>query len=726
MQHFADLPEISIPPVPAGAATLRNAMSVLRRHAPLIAIVAGAVTMAVAAVVLALVPAYTATASISVRPDLADPLTPTAAAQQRQDDGAVETQVDLLRSRSIARQVVANLDIGTEMPTRSPLAQAMCDAIESFQPCAPLAAPTLNGRAEAFLQRLVIAPNGRSRVLDVTYTDKDPQVAAKAANMLVELAQKKQVADQAGDLQRTTAWLDGRAAELRDKLSAAEVKAGKFRASSGLNERTVNNASTPLVTDQIASASTDYSQAQAQLAAAEARSAAMSGAGRGDAQSMVRLTDQPLVVAAATNLSTLMSQRALLSQNYGDRYPPLVALNNQIADAQRKLSAETSRAVGAVNQDLAAKREEVTRLGRNLAGLRTQGNSLNAPLVQLRGLDRDVASASTIYQTFFERAREVADRTALLQPNIQVVSRAEPPDGPSFPRTSRFLLAGLVFGLVSGTGAAFAREYLSQGVWVSGQSSRQFALPLLTSVPAVPMHKRLRVSLARYVAQHPFSPAAESIRSLAAQLTLAGGSADHLGSVVITSATVEEGKSTICLWLGQAVAASGQRALIIDGDHRNGSLHRTMQRKNGAGLTDWVTGQATFDSVVQIDEAGGLDFMPSGAPMSRPFSQAELSRLRSMLTRIKQVYGVVIIDAPPVLAMSEPLLYASLVDHTVLVCRWERTSRAAVITCIDKLRAAGATLTGLVLSMVDPAAPDRFGEGVTKRDVKLLQRYYAD
>ncbi len=724
MSNAARMPELFIQSPPTGASAIRDALSALGRHWLVFAVVTTSVSAAASAVILHLAPAYTSVATISVRPEQADPLAPVSAASSKLDDGAIETQVDALKSREIARAVVEALAIGTTRLAPSWPEQVLCQAVTSIPFCTrPITAPMLGERVDGFLKQLTVLSNGRSQVVSVGYTSSDPVQAAAAANMVVTLAQQQQIARQAESLRRTTDWLDNRANDLNIRLGAAEANAGAFRAKSGLNENTVGAASSPLIASQIASAAADYSQAQGQLAAAEARSGAI-GSAKGSTQRAIRLQEEPLVVAASTALNVLYSQRALLTQNYGDRYPPLVALNNQIAQAEHKLAGETGRAVGSINEDLAVKREQVARLGRNLAELRAQGNATTGPLVQLKALDREAASAGTIYQTFFARAREIADRSGILQPSIEFVSHADVPEFPSFPQTNRLLMGAALFGLISGAGAAFGRNFFAQDTTVSDRASQQLSLPLLASVPEVPISKRLMRSLPRYVERNPFSPVAESIRSLVAQLTLVGyGQEGLLGSVVVTSATAEEGKSTICVWLAEAVAKTGQRSLLIDGDHRKGNLHRTLGKVARPGLTEWVSGEAQLKDVIQTDETTGMDFIAAGSSMTRPFSQPELARLQAMLDRVKQQYGAVVIDTPPILAMADALLFARLVDHTVLVCRWDHTGRAAVQGCIDRLRSAGAKMAGVVMSMVDPAA--RYGEGATRRDVKLLERYYG-
>ncbi len=742
----ARLVELLTQPPPVGAAAVHGALLMLWRYRLLFTLVAFCVGGTAAAVILHLSPAYFSMAMINVRPEQADPLAPVSAGPAKLDDRAVDTQVDILRSRAIARDVVKALGLGTTAPVQSWPEQLICDVASRLSLCTPSThAPSVEERVDNFLKQLKVWPPGasaesavrlkmlgipyqgpgqpRMRTVGVGFVSPDPVQAAAVPNMIVTLVQQQQIASQTESLRRITDWFDARTHNLSGQLGEAEAKAGAFRSTSNLNGRTVHNLTTPLVADQIASAAAEYSQAQAQLAAAEARASRVAGV-KGGTQRAIRLLDEPLVVAASATLTAISSQRALLAQSYGDRYPPLASLNNQVGQAERKLAVEVRYAVAAMRKNLAKMRDQVARLGRNLTVLRTQGNTAAAPVGQLKTLDREAASAGTIYQTFLARTRKVVDRSSLLQPSIEFVTHAEVPSGPFFPSTNRLLAGAALLGLLSGVGAVFGRSFLPETITVGEGASQQLALPLLASVPFVSLTKRLWSWVPRHVVRKSLSTASEAIRSLVANLTLAHvGHDGMLGSIVVTSTTGEEGKSTLCLWLAEAVEKTGKPVLVIDGDHRNGSLHRMLHKAPGPGLTEWISGQVQMKDVLQIDEVSGLDFISAGAPISRPFSRAELARLQSMLDRVKQQYGIVVVDSPPMLAMADALLYARLVDRTVMVCRWKHTSRAAVQGCLDRLRNAGVKMAGLVLSMVDASGAAQYGDGVTRRDIKLLERY---
>ncbi len=722
---FADhgvMTTIDSPPADGG---LQEAFRVLRRHWALIGFVAFLTTGCAVAAALLLPRVYTATGIVAIRPATPDPF-PLASAslQGRPDSAEVATEMVALKSRDLARQVVSALDLGAT-PSPSLLASA-CGLVRRWMICPePQGPPTMAARVDAFLASLAIAPTeqtgDRSLAISVGYKAKDPKLAAQVVNTLIDLREKQEIANQSGEYNRTATWLDQRANELRDRWVAAEETVAQFREKNGLTETLAGGRMAPLVGQQVASAATEYTKIQADLAGAEARQNALRQAlAAGDKRALIRLPDQPILVSLAKSLDELTMRRTMLGQSY--RPGLMGALNATIADTQRKLDQESKHALAEINTQVAVKRAEARQIEQNLIDLKAQSASLSGPLARLQTLEHEAATASTVYANFLARANEMSDRTPTLAPTTETLSRADAPEQPSFPRLSRFLAAGMVLGLVGGAGAGWAREKLGGGYKEISRVTEQLSLPLISIVPFVGA-RRLGVPLRRYVSERPFSAAAEAVRSLAAAIALANRTSDAPCAVVITSAVGQEGKSTLCYWLAEAAAREGQSVLLIDGDYRKSVVPNRLE---AAGFTDVLAGRAPLESVIIRDGASTMDYMPPGRPRSSAFIRAELDQLRALITEVKRHYALVVIDAPPLLGMSESLVFASVADQSVFVCRWQRTSRAAVVSCLRRLRAAGAHMTGIVLSMVDMDQVPLYSDEYDRRSMRMLKQYYLD
>ncbi|HJS85275.1 MAG TPA: polysaccharide biosynthesis tyrosine autokinase [Acetobacteraceae bacterium] len=705
---------------------LQEAFRILRRHWTLIATVALSITAGALVAALILPRVYTATGIVAVRAAAPDPFPLAAAsAQNRLGSAQVATEMVTLKSRDLARQVVSTLDIGA---TRSPsLLASACGLLGHLSFCsAAQGLPTTAARVDGFLANLEVAPTeqsgDRSLALSVSYKSKDPQLAAQVVNTLIDLREKQEIASQSGEYDRTAAWLDQRAKELRDRWTAAEQAVAQFREKNGLTETLAGGRMAPLVGQQVASAATEYAKIQADLAGAEAQQSALRQAlAAGDKRALIRLPDQPILVSLSKSLDELYIRRTMLAESYRPRM--LRALNATIAATERKLDRESQHALAEINTQVAVKRAEARQIERNLTDLKSQSSALGGPLARLQTLQHEAATASTVYASFLARANEMSKRTPILAPTTEMVSRADVPEHPSFPRLSRFLAAGMVLGLVGGAGAGWAREKLGGGYSEISRVTEQLSLPLISIIPFVGGGQRLSVPLRRYVSERPFSAAAEAVRSLAAAIALANRSPDAPCAVVITSAVGQEGKSTLCYWLAEAAAREGQSVLLIDGDYRKSV---GPNRPEAAGFTDVLAGRAPLHSVIVRDGVSTMDYMPSGQPRSSAYIRAELDRLRALITEVKRHYALVIIDAPPLLGMAEGLVFASVADQSVFVCRWQQTSRAAAVSCLRRLRAAGAHMTGVVLSMVDMDRVPLYSDEYDRRSMRMLKQYYLD
>jgi Mrp family chromosome partitioning ATPase len=143
------------------------------------------------------------------------------------------------------------------------------------------------------------------------------------------------------------------------------------------------------------------------------------------------------------------------------------------------------------------------------------------------------------------------------------------------------------------------------------------------------------------------------------------------------------------------------------------------------GLTDLLIGRVPVTQLIQTDPNTKIDYIPAGAAMVRPFGPEEIARFQEAIAILKQSYSLIVIDSPPLLAMTDALVYGSIADQTILVCRWQQTSRMAVNASLDRLRAYGARIAGLVVTMADENSTLAVGGEYGKRETQMLSRLYG-
>ena len=672
-------------------------------------------------------PTYTATATVAIPPQTVDPLAPIGqgATSPDEDDELPTTEASMMQSRDVAAAVLAQFPPPAQKPGFS-VREALCHVGVSFvcPAVAPMdAAAKQQAEVDGFLRSLSVVPELNSQVINVSVTANTGERAAMLADAVVQNYQRIDLARQTANLNGVATWLDTRTADLRRRWLDAVNAADAFSVSHNLTNAGDETAPDPLVDRQISDMASSLGAAQARLAAAQAQADALHDATQhGDATAVVSLSEQPILVAAAGNLMQLETTRNQLAAEFGADYPKIRALDSQIAAARETLNSQIGSALHSIGASLVSARAEVQQLTVNLNALRAQAATQSAPEAEYRSLTQEAASARTVYETFLEHSNDVVDRAALLEPPVVFVSHAGVPARPTFPNKPKLLLATFVLALVAGAAATFIKDYFSVGFERPDDLAGSVQLPLLATVPFVREHRNHPV--ARHVIDDPFSRTSEAVRGLAMKLSLLaseGGSR----SVLVTSANPLEGKSTLAVWLAMTMRQAGKAVLVIDGDHRRGALMQNASAASKLGMTDLLSGRVTASEVIQSDSATKIDFISAGSAMSGPFGAEEIARLRRVIGTLKQSYSLIIIDSPPLLAMTDGLVHGSIVDQTIFVCRWQLASRKAVTASLKRLQTFGARVSGIVVSMVDQNSPQAFGDDYNRREMKLISRLYG-
>lgn len=711
-----------------GGLGTKPVLRVLRQNMRLMLLVFLLFALAGFGVLMLLTPSYTATATAAIAPAAANPLSPAGQSPVLGvDDELPSTEASQMASRDVAAAVLVQIPPLPAMPGFSPR-HFLCAHGIAFICAAPLPNDPASRHEEAvdtFLQSLSVLPELHSRVIDVSVTAADGARAALLADAVVENYQRLALAAQTQNVNGVASWLDARTAQLRQNWLDAVTAANTYSVAHGLTNAEQGAGPSPLIDTQIANMAASLSAAQASLAVADARAAALADAARhGDASALLSLPEQPILVAAAAQLMQLESQRNQLAAEFGPDYPKIQALDQQIAQTRAVMGGQTGSALSSISETKISSQVVVDQLTANLNALKTEAAAQSAQEAQYRSLNDEAASARAVYETFLEDENALVDRAALLQPPVMFVSHAGIPLLPTFPNKTKLGLAILVISFVAAAAAAFMRDYYAEGFEQAADLRANVDEPLLAALPFIA--RAHRGAIAQHVRDAPFSRTSEAVRGVAAKLSLLAANDAAPRAILVSSAGAIEGKTTLALWLAMAMRQGGHAVLVIDCDHRRGTMMQHMAgTPSNPGLTDYIAGHATAASLIQRDASTGIDFIAAGPTTSRAFGPDEISRLRSLVENMKQNYQMIVIDSPPLLAMTDGFVHASIADQTIFVCRWQRTSRQAVLASLERLRAYGAQVAGVVVTMVDQNAALQFDSEYGRRERQLLTRLYG-
>jgi capsular exopolysaccharide synthesis family protein len=252
----------------------------------------------------------------------------------------------------------------------------------------------------------------------------------------------------------------------------------------------------------------------------------------------------------------------------------------------------------------------------------------------------------------------------------------------------------------------------------SGSDIRRLTgLPCFALIPEVSRRALGHLGMDEYAARRPHTVFAEQIRALRASLSL---SAQRPIVVAVTAARPSEGKSVIALSLGRSAQVSGERVLAVECDVRQPSFQRRLGRPPAPGLMDILRGHIDWHAAVQDDPVTGMHIIPAGKPGGDIPGYFLSDEMRRFLAEVRERYDLVLLDAPPVEAVTEARIAASLADATLLCVRWRSTRGATLLRVLEMLRDAHAKVIGTIMTRVDPHAHLRSGYA----DAAIYHRRY--
>lgn len=695
-----------------------------------------ALAVLAALVVARIPPTYQGRAEVFVDPRQAAAGDPHAASGGSPDAQTLASQVRVLQSRNLAYKAVEALELDedpefntalrppgplerAETWVRAQLASAGAPSATPDSATTPEPAVVAAGIVDRFLAALHVELLPESRVLAVTFESHSPERAAQAANKLAEMYILDQLDAKYDATQRATSWLTDKIAELRRSVASAEQAVEKFRSQSGLLQGTGGTMATQQASDLSAQLLVvRNARAEAEQRLAKVRQAVQTGgAGGGDAgrsSALQQLLDQQTQVKR---------KLADLAKEFGDRHPQMIAARAELADIETKLQRERDRTVNTLESEVGAARAREASLARSLEQLRGKlGQSANAE-IQLRSLERDAEASRSMLETFlarFEQATAQLD-TSINEMDARIISRADVPAAPTFPPATRIIVLTFCVAALLAALLVFALEQLDRGFRSGEQIEKATGLRSLGLVPAIGSDGK---GPASHLLRHPSSMFGESIRSLYTGILLSPDVGPPR-KLLVTSSQPKEGKTTISVCLGRMRALAGHSTVIVEADLRRPSMHRALGVGRGPGLTEVVLGEKALDEVLQRDPDSGAHFLLAGKLAPDPTEILSSAKMTQVLDELARRFELVVVDSPPLVAVSDSRLLAKQVDAAVLVVRWARTPRDVVGLAVKQLREARGDITGVVLSMVDPKKHAQYGFGDSAYYYGPVRRYYT-
>ena len=576
--------------------------------------------------------------------------------------------------------------------------------------------PGLVSRYRSFLN---IEPVKNTRLVDVSFSTPDPRLSQELANNHATAFIQMILENRFSLTQEARDFLSKKLAELRGKVVKAESELNTFRQKHGVVslEKGEN-----IVVDRLVDLNKQLTQARSERIQAESLYQMTRNK---NPEYLAQVLSNPLILQIKGTLANLETEKGRLSSIYTPEHPRLQELHQQIAEAKRGMASEVGTIVRGIESNYAAARSREQALEDEAKNQQQTALNLKEVGVDYAVLNEEVVVNRGLYENVLKRMNETNVANDLAASNIQVVQRAEQPTSPSSPQLMKNLMVAAFLGLVLAVAFAFFLEYMDATMHTPQQVWSAVSLATLGVVPHVrslsqryhPMlsdntaSNRLEpgstdgVGREIVVAHDQFSIVAESYRTIRTALMLS--QAERPPKVILlTSPCPNEGKTVTTLNLAIALAQGGKRVLAIDADLRKGRCHQLLHRKNYRGLANVLTGDVDVKQVIQETSIKDFYLLPRGSLPPNPADLLMSQRMRDILNELRTLFDFIVVDSPPIIAVSDAAVLSVLCDGVVLVFNGEKTTTPSARRATERLDKVGAHILGVILNAIDIRDPE--------------------
>lgn len=672
------------------------------------------------------VPMYRASVKI-----LASPQQPSANNNEQAISSALvflyyETQYEIINSRKIAETAVEKLGLvesykkALQENQAKPLSgiKAGLNEIKTTlttllsnsstdNPLAPTDAEIKIMLAAKIQKNIEVSGGKRSQIINISYTSADPQEATNIINAIADAYIQFGLESRLGEFKNTESWLGEQFSALKAKLQDSENKLTRYRSQQGL----VNtNQQQHIANTQLQSLNKELITAQTKLSAAEEQYIAIKDIEPGSRE----LYSLGPVLDNKTT-SDMVKEEALLSrkvnelfERYGELHPKMIAARSELKSAQKILATEVKKVVDNIEKNYRLAQFQVANINKLISKTHSDIQSLQSENFSLVNLEREVENNRRIYENFQVSLMETRGKSEYSASNIHIIDKATVPKIPFKPKIKAIILLAGIFGVCLGIALAFVREIFNSTFKTPDTVEEKLNIPTLGITPAIKYKKGVSKPEKQYL-DDSRSPFAESINTIRTGL-LFSNIDNPPKTILVTSATGSEGKSTMAMNLAAAYSNLG-KTLLLEVDLRKPSVAKNLEITSKFGLTDLVTASvSSMSDVYHQYNDEKLCVITCGSMARNPLELLSSQRFEQTLASLKSHFDYIILDGPPTLPVSDSCILANKVDGVIFAVKAENTRIKVAKEAVSRLQKLNANIIGAVLTVAEPQKMSYYGD----------------
>lgn len=607
------------------------------------------------------------------------------------------TQLDVIRSFPLA--------LATVNATREGAGQYAAQLVPAAK--APLLSETERVELAATrLKRMISAEQApESRIIAISIRHVDPDLARDLANTHVESYLAAMRGKRTVGTEKASVILAKEVDVARAQLDAAAAVLYDFRAKNDLGAGSIEGKQSVL-SDQISrytAALTDAQIKRRELESLRTRIKSLQADDVLKSPLFALLSNNDIVESLKAQYHAEAKTFREVASEFGPKSEKYIQQKGKVADVLAAITNEADRAVREVEERyLVAVRTE-QGLATELERLKLEASGLGPVAKRYSELAREHDTADASYKEKYAQLQnsQAEGRNELI--NIEPLEQARAAYLVS-PRLSINLMVAGILSLILGISLAFGLEYLDQRIRSPGDVEALTGAPLLGVIPIVPESPgdTPQAMQARdlFVFRNPTSRAAECCRAIRTNILFA--STDRrIKTITVSSPRPREGKTTTAIYLGTTMAQSGQRVLVVDTDMRKPRLHKSLGVSKAKGITNLVLGDATQAECIKSTDIPNLFVLPCGPLPPNPAELLLTAKFKAVLDELEKHYDLILLDSPPVLAVTDAVVLARISEGVILVAHAGTTTVDDLRGAARHLRAINAPILGVILNDID-------------------------